>query len=168
MRVTIAELMDKLGVGYVPGAYETCPWSYYDGEEGITCSAEIRMGPDSDEVEGEIQMMYDTPPEDKGPMEQICYLKAQPVSDGQWTVTVLRIRGEALQEEIYDWEGKSCNFFAAVVRTINREAIPDIDELIESELHSRDRLADQRSGGGGKSPRLRGAQVMGSKGGGSF
>jgi hypothetical protein len=168
MRITLAELTDKLGVGYVPGAYETCPWSHYDVDEGITCSAEIRMGADSDEVEGEIQMMYDEPPEDKSPMEQICYLRAAPMSDGQWTVKTLKIMGAPLEEEVYDWEGKSCNFFAAVVRTLIREELPDIDELLEAELFTKERLADQRKGGGGKSPKMRGAQVMGVKGGGSF
>jgi hypothetical protein len=43
MRVDLKTLLDKLGVGYVMSPYETCPWSAYDGEKGITCSAEVRI-----------------------------------------------------------------------------------------------------------------------------
>lgn len=166
MRVTINQLMDKLGVGYVPGAYESCPWSHYDAEDGVTCSAEIRMGPDGDEVEGEIQTMYDDPPEGTPPMEHVCYLKAAPTSEGQWTIVDLRVKGAPLEEEIYNWEEKSCDFFAAVVQELKTGNIPDIDELIETILHSRERLNDQYGGGGGKSPKIKGSGLTGMKKGG--
>ena len=165
MKVTISELMDKLGVGYVPGPYESCPWSYYDSGTGITCSAEIRMGADSDEIDGEIQIMYDEPPEDKTSMEHICYLQAKPMSDGEWTVSDMRLKGEPLEEDIYDWEEKSCKFFAAVVEDLKAETIPDIDELIETIIHSRERFYDQYGGGGSKSPKVKGNLTGMKKGG---
>lgn len=168
MRATVKELMDKLGVGFVPGAYETVPWSHYDGETGQSCSAEVRMGMDSDEVEGEIQMLYDTPPEGKGPMEQICFLKGVRQQSGDWTITDLRIRNAPFGQDIYDWEGKSCDFFQSVVSEIKLGRIPDIDELIEECFHKRERFADQVGGGGGKSPTIRTDQVLGIKNGRGF
>jgi len=66
MRVTLEELIEKLGVPDKLHPYETFPWLHYDEEEGITCSAEVRMGADYEDVEAELQFMYDefTPPEE--------------------------------------------------------------------------------------------------------
>jgi hypothetical protein len=168
MRETVKELMERLGVGYVLGPYETCPWSYYDAEEGVTCSAEASMGGDSEVVEAEIQMMYDDPPEGKTHMEQVCQLRAEPLVEEKWTVTEFKIQGEDIDERIYNWEEKSCNFFAAVVQCLNLDELPDIEKLIELEL-SNERGADQRGGGGGRSQKMRKAsQVLGVKKGGGM
>ncbi|MBU0800220.1 MAG: hypothetical protein KKA05_04370 [Alphaproteobacteria bacterium] len=161
MRVTLKDLMDKLAVGYVLGPYETFPWSYYDGETGVTCSAEVRMGADSDEVEAEIQVMYDTPPAGKQAMEHICYIRSAPGGqDGMWEILTLRVKGEPLKEDVYNWQEKSCTFFTAVVRALLIETIPDIDELIEDIFHNYERFHDQYGGGGGKSPKIRPSQLM--------
>ncbi len=167
MSVTVNELFDKLGIGRVPGPYETCPWSVYKPETGTTCSAEVRMGPDNDEVEGEIQMVYDMPPEGKGPMDQVCYLRAN-ARAGQWAVNILRIRGEPYGKDIHNWEEKSCVFFALVVQALQRDELPDIDDLLGEAFHGRERLADQRGGGGGKSPKIRPAQLLDMKKGRGF
>ncbi len=66
MRVTLQELLQKLGVGYVMAAYETFPWSVSDSTTGKTCSAEVRMNPEGNEVEAEIQIFYDNPEPGKG------------------------------------------------------------------------------------------------------
>ncbi len=164
MRVTIKELMDKMGVGFVPGPYESVPWSTYDAAKGITCSAEVRMSADSDEIEAEIQFMYDTPPPGKGSMEPICSLKALPQADGQWNVMDFKIRGEAYGADKYDWEEKACNFFQMVVQELLGGNIPNIDDLLEEAFHSRERFADQYGGGGGKSPKIRSDQILNIKG----
>jgi hypothetical protein len=165
MKVELQELMNKLGVGYIPSAYESCPWSYYDSDKGITCSAEIRMGAGSDELEGEIQLMHDEPDESTPPMEHICYLVAKPSSDGMWNVTSLKLMGEPIDEEIYNWEEKSCDFFAAVVQELKSNSLPDIEELIETIIHRRERMNDQYGGGGGKSPKVKGNLTGMKKGG---
>ena len=168
MRATINELMDLLGVGYVLGPYETYPWSHYDSESGTTCSAEVRMGSSSDEVDAEIQMMYETPPEGRPPMEPVCYLRAAPAAGVQWSVISLRIKGESYGADIYDWETKACKFFAAVARELAAGNLPDIDDLIDIEFHARERMNDQTGGGGGKSPKIKPGQLLDMKKGGSF
>lgn len=167
MRVTLAELMDKLGVGYEIGAYENVPWSCYDGERGITCCAEIRMGPDGDEVEGEIQMMYENPTPEHPPFENTCYLMAKPKSDSMWDICTFHIRGEAYEPEAYDHSKKAAVFFAATVQALMANEIPDIDELLDEAFRKGERFAG-RGGGGNKSPKLRGGQLMGMKKGGSM
>lgn len=160
MQVSLKDLMDKMGVGRELGPYETQPWSCYDGDKGITCSAEVRMGPDGNEIEAEAQMMYDTPPEGKAPMEQVCHIHALPAKDGQWGVTALRIRGEPFGEGIYDWESKCCDFFSALVQNLIMDEIPDIDELIDDAFHNNESFHDQDGGGGGKSPKIRPSQLL--------
>ncbi len=164
MRVPIKELMDKMGVGYVPGPYESVPWSAYDAEKGITCSAEVRMNADGNEVEGEIQMMYDTPPVGKRSMEHICALKAAPQADGNWFVSEFKIRGEAYGQDVYSWEPKACDFIRMVVNELLAGNIPNIDDLLEEAFHARDRFADQSGGGTSKAPKIRPEQMLNIKG----
>jgi hypothetical protein len=166
-RVELKDLLEKMGVGYPLGPYETCPWSAYDPASGATCSAEVRMGGDGDEVEAEIQMMYDTPPEGKLPMEQVCTLHCAPAGDNMWEVGQLRIRGEVYGEGIYNWQEKACNFIRAVAQALALGEVPDIDALIEEEFHGGERFADQQ-GGGGKSPKIKPAALLNIKKGTGF
>ena len=50
MRYELKNLMEKLGVNRVLAPYETQPWLHYDPARGISCSAEVRMGPDSQDI----------------------------------------------------------------------------------------------------------------------
>ena len=59
MREPLKTVLEKLGVDYELAAYETCPWLHYDEEQGITCSAEVRMGPGAQDMEAEIQFFFD-------------------------------------------------------------------------------------------------------------
>lgn len=170
MRVSKKELMDKLGVGYELGPYETHPWSCYESESGQTCSAEVRMDPDGTELEAEIQMMYDDPPPPgKPPMEQIFWIRSKPSqTSGEWEINDLKLRGGPLEEDIYNWQEKSCNFFNAVIQELQTDSMPDIEELIDMHFHNRERLGDQRQGGGGKAPKIKPGQLMDMKKGGGF
>jgi hypothetical protein len=152
-RVELKTLLEKMGVGYQLGPYETCPWSAYDSGTGTTCSAEVRMGGDGNEIEAEIQMMYDLPPEGKASMEQICTIHCAPAGDNMWTVDQLRIRNEPFGDGVYNWQEKACNFMRAVAQALAMGEVPDIDALIQEEFHGGERFADQQ-GGGGKSPKI--------------
>jgi len=168
MRVTLNDLMNKLSVGYVLGPYETFPWSSYNAEKGMTCSAEVRMGMDNDEVEAEIQIMNDEPDENNPAMEHICYIRITPTKDDAWTTTSLRIRNKPYGDDVYNWEEKSCIFFSLVVQKLKIDEIPDIDELIEKAFKGDESFADQRGGGGGKKPKINTSQLTGMKKGGGF
>lgn len=146
-----------MGVGYVPGPYESCPWSHYDAERGIYCNAETRMGMDSEELEAEIQIVYDEPPEGKNALEQAFYIKAVPVAGGSnWTIKTLLLQGKPLEEDVYNWEEKSCRFFKAVIEELQTGTIPDIEDLIDMIFHSNEHFYDQYGGGGGKAPKVKG------------
>jgi hypothetical protein len=163
MRVSISELCDKLGVGYTLGPYQTHPWSCHQSETGLTCSAEVRMSPDDAELEAEAQMMYDTPPAGKPPMDQFCHIRAIASRDGLWSIQSLRLKGEPYGKDIHDWDVKACLFFSMLVSALATDEVPDIDELIEEAFYGKERFYDQRSGGGGKAPKIRAGSLMNAK-----
>ena len=100
-------------------------------------------------------------------MQQICVIRAR-VSNNFWDVVDLRVKGKPFPREVFNWQGKSCNFFRAVVQELAMNTMPDIERLLEQELHNNDRAGDQNGQGGGRKPKVRGAQLMGIRRGGSF
>lgn len=164
MRILLKELLEKLSIERILHSYETQPWSYYDEEKAITCSAEVRMGIDQGDMEAEIQFLYDDPPEDKPPLEQIQILKAAPSGTDKWAVKSMLIKGKSYEEELSNWEEKGCEFFAAVVECLERGELPDIDELIDSIMTEFGGFGGGRRGRvGRKSPKVNQAALLGAK-----
>ncbi len=164
MHYELKNLMEKLGVNRVLSPYETQPWLHYDTARGIACSAEVRMGPDSEDIEAEIQMLKDAPGEDGKTTEQIMLMKILPGGDKLWMPTDLRVRSESYVNKIYDWEGKGCNFFRACIQAIQMSDLPDIDALIEQELGDDDDWGGGKRGKiGRKAPKIKPAQLLGIK-----
>ena len=196
MRVSLKELLEKLGVRHEMAAYETHPWFLYDEEKGITCNAEVRMGPGLGDLEAEVQILRDEleplkeepPPkkddkEDKdratakkeeaqttsedGLQTQIMIMRAKPHSnDGKWSPIALRVRGKDYANEMYDWEGKGCAFFKGCIQAIQMGEIPDVDALIEKNMDDDSRRGGGRGKIGRKSPKIKPAQLLGMKKGG--
>lgn len=168
MRMISRDLMDKLGIPQMLTAYETYPFNVYDAAKGLTCSAEARMGMDASEIECEIQIMYDTPPAGKHAMEQVVWFSLKHVVGGaEWDVKEARLKSQPIDRELYNWEEKCCNFFGAVVRFLKMDQVPDVEELLEEEFHSRERFGGGGAGGG-KSPKIKPGQLLGMKKGQGF
>lgn len=169
MKMTFQDLMDKLGVPHELTPYETYPLNVYDGATGQTCSAEVRMGSDPGEVEAEVQLMYDTPPEGKPPMQQVLWFNIKPIgATAQWSTSDARLQGEPIKRDMYNWEEKCCNFYGAVARFLSMNEVPDVDALIEEHFHSRERFGGQAGGGGSKAPKIKPGQLLNMKKGGGF
>lgn len=165
MRVTLKELLDQMGVGYLLSAYETCPWSAHDDEKGQTCSAEVRMNSDGDEIEAELQMMYENPSEGTPPVEQVFWLIGQPAVAGKWDVKGVKIRGEGNTDNQYGFEEKAVAFFNGCVQELKMSKIPDIDEILAREMKDKERFGGSSQGGGNKSPKIKPQALLGMKGG---
>jgi len=163
MRVTLKELLDKLGVGYILSAYETCPWSAYDDEQGLSCSAEVRMDCDGEELEAELQLMRDDPKDGEKPIEQIYWMMAKVAVGGKWDVKIAKVKDENKAEEIHNWAEKTVNFFDACVQELKMGKIPDFEELIKKEIHTKEKFGDKAGGGGNKSPKIKPQALMGMK-----
>ena len=160
MRMALKELMEKLGVNRVLQPYETQPWLHYDAGQGVTCSAEVRMGPGGDDVETEIQFLKD----DTEGAEQIMRMRIEPAVPNEWTTKLLWVKGEDFANKVYNWEEKGCNFFRAVIEALQMGELPDIDALIEKELDDDDGFGGGRRGRiGRKSPKIKPAQLLGMK-----
>lgn len=163
MRTSLKELLDKLGVGYTLAAYDSCPWSAYDDDAGLSCNAEVRMDADGLELEAELLLMRDTPQEDEQPVERIYFMTAKPATQGKWDVKQALIRGEGNKEEAYGFEEKSVDFFNACVQELQADKIPDIDALLEKHMKNNERFGKKGGSGGNKAPKIKPASVLGMK-----
>ena len=152
MRVEYKELMEKLGVGYELSPYETRPWFLQDDDRGISCSAEVRVGPGAEDVELEIQFLKDDDyfeEEDAEPgPEQVMMMRFIPSKDQIWGATMMLVKGKSYANEIYNWGERGCEFFCSCIGALQMGEIPDIDELIET------LLTDKKTGGRGRRGRV--------------
>lgn len=168
MRTSLQELLDKLGVGYVMGPYETCPWSVYDGEKGVTCNAEVRMNEDGNALEAEVMLMHDIPPAGAPPVDLVFRLFCKPAAGDMWEPYKLQVRGEEKTNAFYNWDQKSFGFFVAVVQELKMDKVPDIEELLKKELNEDDESGTNMRGGGSKAPKIKPQALLGMKGGRGF
>lgn len=190
MRLPLDKFLEKLAVSRTLLPYETQPWMYFETEKGITASAEVRMGPGSEDIEAEIQFLYDVPPEippaplpkpieEADPpltssqmpyggmildnIQQVLWMRATPMA-GEWGPKFLRIKGEDFTNAFFNWEEKGCDFFTACIQSIMMNELPDIDVLLDKHMQEDDSWG---SGGRGKigrkSPKIKPAQLLGMK-----
>ncbi len=190
MRIALDKLMERLGVDRVLSPYETQPWFLYEENQGITCSAEVRMGPGAADLETEIQFLYDNPPEEepeeedsgaqdggedegmpKPPKiriingrEQVMIMRVLPSVDGTWSSISLFVRGEDFKNKFHEWDLKGCDFFRSAIEAIQMGELPNIEQLIESQLSDPDDWGGGRRGRvGRKSPKVKPGALMGMK-----
>ncbi|MCC6597793.1 MAG: hypothetical protein IT559_03295 [Alphaproteobacteria bacterium] len=184
MRLPLNKFLEKLGVGHTLSPYETYPWFLHDDAQKITCSAEVRMGPDNEDVEAEIQFLHDEKSENEesdsgesgqgdsstfvtarpGSREQILWMRATPISPGEWSPKLLRIKGQDYVNAFHDWEEKGCEFFVSCIEALQMGIIPDIDALVEDKMKDDSAWGGGRSGRvGRKSPKVKPGQLMGMK-----
>ncbi|MFA7277172.1 MAG: hypothetical protein WC043_10270 [Pseudobdellovibrionaceae bacterium] len=168
MRIPLPEFLQKLGVSIELSPYETFPWSCSDAMTGKTCSAEVRMNPDGDELEAEIQIILDQPEPGQPAVQQMVWFKGIKAVQDKWDMTQLRIKREDWVNKVYAWDEKACNLFRACVVEIEQGRIPDFDALIEREMHDKEKSGGYRGAGGGKSPKIRPQQLLDMKKGQGF
>ena len=159
MRVQYKDLMEKLGVGRELMPYETQPWYFYDADRGITCSAEVRVGPGAADVELEIQFLHDEEEDDEGGEgksggggyggpEQIMMMRFLPSKDHVWSEKRMFVKGEDYANKIHDWGERGCAFFCSCIGALQMGELPDIDEMIQTDL------TDSAGGRGGRRGRV--------------
>jgi hypothetical protein len=162
MKASYHDLMTKLGVGRPLHPYETQPWMTTDNGKGITCEGEVRCNHDKSEIEAELQFIYDTPPEGKPPVEQICVIRCEkrPSQKDEYAVVSTIIRGEEWKGRFHDWETKSCNFFRACIREVKADKIPDIDDILKKEMKEDGRYGGKQGDGSNKAPKINAGQLL--------
>ncbi len=169
MREDLKVLLERLGVNYILGGYQTHPCSYMNHDKGQTCSGEVRMGPEEDELEIELQMMYDTPPEGLKPLEQLMYFVGKKHSDGQWEIKTLKIKNESKVDAISGWQQKACRLYRECTKKMMAEEMPDFDALVKEFFKEDSKFGGSTGQGGGKAPKIKPAKLLDMKrGGGGF
>lgn len=150
MRVEYSALMDKLGVGHLLSPYETRPWFHYEEDDGITCSAEVRVGPGAEDVELEIQYLYDEYDaryEDDanfGDPQQIMFMRFMPNRDQIWSPVIMRVKEEDYANKIFNWGERGADFFCLFIGALQMGELPNLEEMIE------EHLTDDAGGRGGR------------------
>ena len=141
------------------------------------------MGPDSEDLEAEIQFLYDEVQEEEYEViegigdekrvrtetktysyKQIMLMRAQPSTQSEWSPKYLLVKGEDYTNKFGDWDKKGCEFFRACIGSLLMSEIPDIEMLLEKELSDDDGWGGGRSGRvGRKSPKIKPASLLGMK-----
>lgn len=155
MRKTYKEVMNMLSVPKVLGAYETWPWSHFDEATQTSMCAEVRVSPDNDQVEAEIQIIRDAPEDGELPFECCLWLVVEEKKDNQWCTTAMTKKGEPYGQDVYDWEQRSTKVFSRCAVLLNQGTLPNFDEIFEEEFKSSDRFGAKGGEGGSKSPIVR-------------
>jgi hypothetical protein len=166
MREPLKILLTKLEVPNVLQPYEAHPWSVYDADQEITCSAEVRMDGSEKSLECEIQIIRDKAIGNQKAFEQILFIKCEEaLSDQKWTVSSFTFMRKD-QKDLYGWEEKAVLFFSACVQKLKQNEIPDFEKLAEDIL-TEGPLSGGGSGGR-KAPKIRPNLVLNKKPGGGF
>jgi hypothetical protein len=160
MKATLREILDNLGVPETLEPYGSWPWSAYDADEGLTCTAEVRMDGGGRTIEVDVQFIHDTPAAGTPSMEQVMFMPVELGMNGKWSPTLLRVQNELFSGKIFDWETKGCNFFSAIAGSLARNEIPDIETLIEKILNATDNYGTGTASGGSRKPSIRPEQLL--------
>ena len=154
MRVEYNELMEKLGVGHILSPYETRPWFHYEEDDGISCSAEVRVGPGSADVELEIQYLYDEmdaryeDDSEFGAPQQVMFMRFMPSKEQIWAPVMMRVKGDDYVNKVHNWGARGADMFCLFIGALQMGELPNIDELIE------EHLTDSSSSRGGRRGRV--------------
>lgn len=160
MRAILRDILDKLSVDQELKAYDSESWAVFDDENNVSCTAEVMMNSDADELTADIQFMRDFPKGDEKPMEQVLHIIAVPAVQGKWDIKTATFKGENRGGDSYNWEGKCADLFSACVQELKMDKIPDIDALAEKELKDDERFGGTKGGGGRKSPQMKNQNNM--------
>lgn len=174
MRVPLKKMLENMGIRHVMVAYETYPWVHYDDDTDTTCSAEVRMGPDGDTFEAEVQFLKD---EDDGkndesqgesgrlltPPSQKFYMRGKAFKDNIWSPTYASLEKEDYTNKVAEWEEKCCNFFRACIQAMQMGQMPDIEAIAKQEFPEEWGGGGRRGKIGRKSPKVKPGQLLGIK-----
>ncbi len=154
MGIELKELLENLSVEHIMTPYETCPWTAYEEEKEITCSAEVRMDADGQELEAEIDIVREQAEGDEKPFEQLFAIKFKPSLSGKWEPKMLKIKGKDWEDLFYDWDKKACELFSACVQEVKMEKTPDFDALLAKIMKESAKFSGVKGGSGGKAHKV--------------
>jgi hypothetical protein len=160
MKATLQQIIDHLGIERQLGPYDSLMYTADESEKGITCTAAAAMNAEGNEIDVTIDVSHTTPKPDTPDHQQYMYFHIKKDLNDKWTPDVLRLKNEAQNGKIYEWEKKACEFFLAVIVILQRGDVPDLDELSYRIFKSGDGFGAGTAGGGKRNPIIRPEQLM--------
>jgi hypothetical protein len=157
--MNLKQLCDALGLDKLLGPLDSDINQCFDDEEGgRTCSAELRMNADANELEADVQLFYDDPDDDEiPPFQQIMLMQARPKKDGGWEIISVFVKDENMTGKFSGWAESAMALYTAITHSLKQDEIPDIDALIDEHMDGEDGRPGRagRRGGGRKNPKFK-------------
>ena len=118
---------------------------------------------DSDSSSGDNPPGVTVEPVEISMIQQKFFIRARMMAVETWSPIYLSLKREDYTNKIGEWEEKACNIFRSCVQSINMEEIPDIEELIKSEMEEGWGGRGRRGRIGKKSPKVKPGALLGMK-----
>lgn len=160
MKATAQQLSDHLGLDAPLGPYDSRMWSADDNDKGLTCTAQVAVNAEGDEMDVTIDITHFTPKPDTPMNEQFMVFHIKQDINKKWSPDILRIKREIYHGKHYDWEKKACDLFVTVTASLARNAVPDFDELLERFFKAGDGFGSGTAGGGKRNPTIKPEQLL--------
>ena len=152
MQKHLENLLKELGVSDTLDPYSSLPWQVCNDNSDICCSAEIRsLDGETNEIEIELMMQYLNAQGDQKPIDLILWMFIKADPDGTYKIKKCKLRGEDFVGSVSGWEDKIKRFLKTCFARLNRQEIPDIDDLLEKALANEEEDEDSEGKGGGYS-----------------
>lgn len=160
MKGNFKDILEKFAVDRALQPYESAFWQATDEEKRVTCSAEIRVNAYADAIEAEIQWMPMNENGDVTKTDQVLWCEVKPQNQGLWAIQAAKFRGKDYLNSVFDWDEKLCRFFRAVVRSLNQDKVPDLDEIEKTEMSDSGVMGDRRGDGSGRNVKIKTNQLL--------
>lgn len=149
MRVTLEQLMNKIGVEADLRPYETIPFDYFNPERGLDVMAEVSLAGDGDGINIEIQQI-EHGADGKTNVRQILQLQLEREATGMFMATSLRYNGQILSGKKRNWFEGACRFIKQSIALLKKGTAPEFETIYKATIDEAEGNATAGGSGGGR------------------
>ncbi len=153
MRISLEQLLTKMGIEQSLEPYETIPFDYFNDDKGTDFTAGISMSGDTKFIDCEIQIIEEKAGEALPDLRQIFFMRAEKDKSGQYNAIYLKVMGKVLSGNNRNWFENGCRFFKLCTSHIKKGMVPDFEILYKSAFGTKS--GDSGSAGGSSSRNLK-------------
>lgn len=149
MRVSLEQLMNKIGVEGTLRPYETIPFDYFNPDKGLDVMAEVSLSGDGGEINVEIQQI-EHGADGKTNFRQILQLQLEREPTGTFMATSLRHNGQLLSGKKRNWFEGACRFAKQSIALLKKGTVPDFEAIYKATIDEAEGNATAGGSGGGR------------------
>lgn len=151
MRLSLQQLLTKLGVEETLAPYETIPFDYFNEDKGTDFTAGVAMSGDARFIDCEIQMIEEKEGQELPDFKQLFLMRAEKEGrSDDYNVIYLKAMGNVLSGKDGQWFENGCRFFKLCISHIKKGMIPDFDILYKSAFGGKSGEGGSFGGGGSR------------------